>query len=82
MFYSVDFSPATITIAENQAFYLMWISKHHESVFRFPARLPVLVANDAPPCEFLDYQRQLPVNFFADWNFVVECFLQSHEIAI
>ena len=43
-FYSVDFSPATITTAENRAFDLMWISKHQESVFRFPARLPVLVA--------------------------------------
>ena len=38
MFYSVDFSP------ENRAFDLMWISKHHKSVFRFPARLPGLVA--------------------------------------
>ena len=82
VFYRVDFSPATITTAENRAFDLMWISKHHESVFRFPARLPVLVAKDVPPCKFLDYQRQLPVNFFADRNFVVECFVQSHEIAI
>ena len=44
VFYSVDFSPATITTVENRAFDLMWISLHHESVFRFPARLPGLVA--------------------------------------
>ena len=44
VFYSVDFSPATIITAENRAFDLMWISKHHESVFRFTTRLPGLVA--------------------------------------
>ena len=44
-----------ITTAENRAFDLMWISKHHKPVFRFPARLPGLVAKAG--CSFLRIPR-------------------------
>ena len=67
VFYSVDFSPATITTAENRAFDLMWISKHHESVFRFPG-LDAMAGCSSLRIPRL--QRQLPVIFFADRNFV------------
>ena len=61
VFCRVDFSPATTTTAENRAFDLMWISKHHKPVFRFPARLPGLVAKAG--CDFLRIPRLSTATF-------------------